>query len=81
MAVLLLLAIVAWPVNKANAKPRTVDLIPLIDVDKDAVSGTWTLDHGAIVSDESDWARLRIPYEPPDEYDFRIEFIANFGQR
>jgi hypothetical protein len=65
--------------HKQEGSSRTVNLIPLIDVKRDAVSGTWTSDHGTIASDASGWALLRIPYEPPEEYDFRVEFVRISG--
>jgi hypothetical protein len=76
--------IVVMPANfftavAVAAAPRTVDLIPLIDADKDAVNGIWKSSDGAITSDNSQYARLRIPYEPPEEYDFQIEFIRSSG--
>jgi serine/threonine-protein kinase len=52
----------------------TVNLLPLIDPQKDAVEGTWTRADGGLMSDISFGARLQIPYEPPDEYDFLVSF-------
>jgi len=63
-----------------DAEPNTVDLMPLIDVQRDAVGGKWAMDRGGLVSDRSWCARLRIPYEPPEEYDFHIEFVRETGE-
>jgi hypothetical protein len=63
--------------SKPNAPPlpRVVDLLPLIDVSIDTASGVWTRSAGgAIDSDASTWAMLRIAYQPPEEYDLDVEF-------
>jgi hypothetical protein len=52
---------------------RTIDLLKLIDPERDAVVGTWTIAKDGLVSDTTPKARLAIPYRPPEEYDFIIE--------
>lgn len=59
---------------------REVDLLALIDPARDAVAGRWTTAGGALVSDGYRFARIRIPYRPPLEYDFRIEFERVEGE-
>ena len=50
-----------------------VDLLKLIDPARDTVEGTWTLEKGVLVcAEKRSWARLQIPYIPPDEYDLTI---------
>jgi hypothetical protein len=56
------------------AGQRVVNLMPLIDLGKDVVSGTWRLSNGQPTSGDGRFDRIRIPYEPPEEYDFIIEF-------
>ncbi|MCX6898212.1 MAG: hypothetical protein NT105_05880 [Verrucomicrobia bacterium] len=58
---------------------RAVNLMPLIDLEKDAVKGTWKLDHGTLISGMERGERIQIPYEPPDEYDYRIVFSITGG--
>ncbi len=59
---------------------RTVNLLPLLDPARDAVHGAWKREGGDLVSDGSvAYARLRLPYQPPEEYDFRIEFTQRGG--
>lgn len=59
---------------------KAVDLMPLIDPNRDAVSGLWTRDaNGALVSNEGSLARLEIPYKLPEEYDFKIVFTRQSG--
>lgn len=57
-----------------------IDLLKLVDVDRDAVHGKWTLTPEGLASDGSvPFCRLKFPYKPPAEYDFRIEFTAAGG--
>jgi hypothetical protein len=54
---------------------RVVNLMPLIDLQHDAVEGNWEkLPGGAFANEGGRRCRIRIPYQPPDEYDFRIVF-------
>lgn len=66
---------------KAAGEPdRVVDLLKRVDVDRDAVKGKWTLSPEGLTSDGSvPFCRLKLPYAPPAEYDFRIEFSAQGG--
>lgn len=57
--------------------PQTVNLLRLIDPQRDTVRGTWVEKDGALIGDGT--ATLRIPYQPPEEYDFRIEFTRMNG--
>jgi serine/threonine protein kinase len=57
-----------------------VDLIPFIDLSRDVLRGNWKKDNGNIVADFGSNGVLRIPYEPPAEYDFRIVFIRERGK-
>ncbi|MBL8865311.1 MAG: SUMF1/EgtB/PvdO family nonheme iron enzyme, partial [Planctomycetia bacterium] len=63
--------------NAPKANARTVDLLALVDVSRDAVKGTWTRGPDGISSDNSAFCRIKIPYQPlPAEYDYRVEFTA-----
>ena len=57
-----------------------VNLLPLIDVDADTMAGRWRFEEGHLLSDASSFARIRIRYAPPEEYDFRIEFARLAGK-
>jgi hypothetical protein len=63
-----------------SAMPRTVDLLPFIDVHRDAISGNWRTDDGELFSDAQK-TRIEIPYEPPAEYDFVINFTRLQGNQ
>jgi tRNA A-37 threonylcarbamoyl transferase component Bud32 len=58
-----------------------VDILPLVDLSKDIVSGQWAREPDALISKGGKPARIQVPYRPPDEYDLRIVFSrhsANF---
>ena len=49
-----------------------VDLLTLIDPQKNAVHGLWKSTDGKLVSPAIPLARIEIPYSPPEEYDLRL---------
>ncbi len=53
---------------------RVMDLLAMIDLDRDTIAGQWKQVPGGITSDDAKFARLVLPYDPPEEYDFRIDF-------
>jgi tRNA A-37 threonylcarbamoyl transferase component Bud32 len=53
---------------------RAVDLVPRVDLAKDAVSGKWRLEEGALATSEGRPARVQFPFHPPAEYDVRVTF-------
>ena len=57
--------------------PQKINLLRLIDAKRDTVRGDWIIKDGALIGDNN--ATLRIPYQPPEEYDFRIEFTRISG--
>lgn len=61
--------------EKTPRKPVTYDLIPLIDPVRDAVHGKWTVTDNVLRCETTHFApRVQIRYEPPEEYDFTIQF-------
>ncbi|HLX64259.1 MAG TPA: sigma-70 family RNA polymerase sigma factor [Planctomycetota bacterium] len=63
----------------ANQWVNAVNLIPLIDPNRDAVTGKWRVSPSGIDCEPSTNARLEIPYLPPEEYDFKIVFTRQTG--
>jgi hypothetical protein len=55
-----------------DAEPGIVNLLRMIDPKQDAIEGEWTLDGAVLVSPPVPWARIQIPYTPPDEYDLTV---------
>ncbi len=65
---------------------RVVDLLPLVDVKRDAVAGEWAMTAGGLavqkglVQDTKNGVpRLQLPYAPPEEYDLAVEFTPTDG--
>ncbi|MCY3019405.1 MAG: hypothetical protein NTW87_10325 [Planctomycetota bacterium] len=58
---------------------QAVNLLPLIDPQKDAVAGSWKTEGDKLTIQSAPMARLEIPYEPPEEYDFRVTFARQSG--
>ena len=70
--------------DSSSVSGNTIDLLPLVDVKSDTVAGEWSRDGGDLVvkaamPNENGTPRLQLPYQPPEEYDFEIEFTPDFG--
>ncbi|MCY3023194.1 MAG: PA14 domain-containing protein [Planctomycetota bacterium] len=54
---------------------NAVDLLALVDPGRDAVAGTWVLKPGeGLYSDLGKHSRIEVPYQPPEEYDYKTVF-------
>ena len=51
-----------------------LDLLALVDPAKDAVAGAWSRTPEGLGCGREGYARIRIPFRPPEEYDVRMEF-------
>jgi hypothetical protein len=49
-----------------------LDLLALLDVEKDAVAGAWKWEGRALVTPARPFHRIQIPYAPPAEYDVTV---------
>ena len=73
LACLLVSGSAAHPADSGGIAPRAIDLLKLIEPARDTVQGEWKLERGALVCVRKlPWARLQIPYIPPDEYDLVV---------
>ncbi|HYF37781.1 MAG TPA: hypothetical protein VD994_20940, partial [Prosthecobacter sp.] len=62
----------------SNLAGRVVDLLALIDVDRDTIRGMWSKStRGVSVAPQSGVTVLEIPYQPPEEYDYEVEFTPD----
>lgn len=75
------------PLDRESSPPDTatgkiIDLLPLVDVKRDASNSVWSVaPDGAVRSVRDRKAgRLEFPYTPPAEYDFEIEFTVEDGE-
>lgn len=59
---------------------KVINLMPMIDPAVASVAGAWRFENGDLISNEGKPATLQIPYVPPAEYDFRIEFTATAAE-
>lgn len=62
------------PAAPDAATADEIDLLPLINVERDAIAGRWRLEDGVLTAPKQYGARIEIPYEPPAEY--RLTVIA-----
>jgi hypothetical protein len=51
---------------------KEVDLLPLVDLQKDSRVGVWKHMGRALMAPAERYARLDLPYAAPEEYDFKI---------
>ncbi|MCX6906506.1 MAG: alpha-L-fucosidase, partial [Verrucomicrobia bacterium] len=71
-------AVSATPAAMQNA----INLLLLVDPQKDAVKGQWTLTDEGVRLEKPELAGvLDLPYAPPEEYDFEIEFTPQSDGR
>lgn len=70
--------------GKRAAPSQAIDLLALVDVTKDRVSGEWTATDGKLDSPKALGSRIELPYQPPAEYELVVIAEPNgliLGQR
>jgi WD40 repeat protein/serine/threonine protein kinase len=67
------------PGSKSDEWDKSINLMPMIDPRRNAVWGTWEFQEGRLVSDRSPHSRIEIPFQLPQEYDFRMVFERRTG--
>lgn len=58
--------------SPAKKRPRpqdAIDLLELVDVEKDKVAGQWQKEGNQLTSPKEYGARIELPFEPPEEYE------------
>ncbi len=59
---------------------QSVDLLPLVDVERDAKSGKWKRDASAILLDQGGgWRGLELPVRPEGDYIYAVMFRTDKG--
>lgn len=65
-----------------ETEPGAVNLLRLIDARLDAIEGDWSLEAGVLsINNRVPWARVEIPYAPPDEYELTVVFERKEGDQ
>lgn len=54
-----------------------LDLLAMVQMDKDVVAGTWKASDRGLLSDDGACSRIMLPYRVGDEYDLRVEFTRH----
>ncbi len=67
------------PTNDA-AWLKAVNLVRFINIKRDKLEGKWRIEGSALMMEESGGSRVEIPYNVPEEYDFRVQFTVFSGR-
>lgn len=51
---------------------KSIDLLALVDVEKDGVFGEWTREDEHLVSPKRYASRVEVPFQPPEEYELTV---------
>jgi serine/threonine protein kinase len=74
------LAPASTPRISASARAKSINLISVVDVRRDAIKGAWSIKpEGVALELPTDFGVLELPYEPPAEYDFEVAFTPTAG--
>jgi WD40 repeat protein/serine/threonine protein kinase len=66
--------------TKADAWKDAINLLPMIDPVRNAIVGSWDLTpEGKLTVDRVPFARVEIPFQLPQEYDFQMLFERRTG--
>ncbi len=70
------------PASPLPAVSELINLLPIVDVKRDATTGEWSVKPEGLALDlPADFGVLELPYEPPEEYDFEVAFTPTAGDR
>ena len=67
--------------NKQQTDVIWIDLTNQINLAENAVEGEWRQNENELHVDALEWARLALPYAPPAEYDFEVQFTRQTGSQ
>ncbi|TWT81032.1 putative cysteine protease YraA [Planctomycetes bacterium CA13] len=63
----------------ADESSEWIDLSKRVDVSKNTVAGVWRKSSEGLTTDAARSSRLTLPYQPNEEYDFRVKFTRTSG--
>jgi hypothetical protein len=69
----------ASAVTASQPAGKEVDLLAQVDLARDVLAGHWNKTANGITSDATQCSRIKLPYKPPAEYDFIVEFTRIAG--
>jgi hypothetical protein len=67
--------------QEISTRGKIVNLLPQVDLSRDAMRGVWKKvgDEVECTGTDWEWATLLLQYDPPEEYDFTVEFTRLSG--
>jgi WD40 repeat protein len=67
------------PPPMENAWAGSTNLLSMVGLPAGIVWGTWSVQDNKLLSDRENFARVEVPYTPPEEYDVRLVFSRISG--
>jgi hypothetical protein len=64
---------------KAQDPAGPLDLLELVDAEKDTVAGAWGFELGFLTTSSVPWGRLQLPVIPPEEYELTMRVSRRGG--
>ena len=55
------------------SQPQTFDLLKMVEVQRDQVNGSWSIEDGVLVSPRGKYSSLRFPVIPTEEYELEVD--------
>ena len=65
---------ITFPLN------RWVDILGLVDTDRDRVNGNWSSNRKELVCEPGDYSRIELPVVPEGGYDLAVDFTRSSGK-
>ena len=67
------------PPPTENAWAKSTNLLSMVELPGCIASGTWTVQDNKLISGREAFARVMLPFMPPEEYDVRLQFSRLSG--
>jgi len=69
----------ALPAGVPPPSDAAIDLLDLVEVDKDVLAGVWGFQGRALITGAVEYGRLQIPCVPPEQYDLTLVVTRKRG--